>query len=159
LNSKRQNSRQTDSGVLPANIECKEDLVLIFKLSDGSSACVMPHTKDNLMKREWIKPIVGFDKKLIKKLLDADSFHEWADYGTEDSLKSIALLDNQVKQFMKNNPSWYVHCCTYTLHSPEDPVTPRISFFDDHTDNAIEVVIDPQRLKVITIEPIENNNN
>jgi len=45
--------KQLENGVEPENIICKDGLELIFKSSDGSSACVKPETAEKLIQRGW----------------------------------------------------------------------------------------------------------
>ncbi len=47
--------KQLKSGILPLDIECKKGLNLIFKISDGSPACVKPETKEKLIERGWAR--------------------------------------------------------------------------------------------------------
>ena len=47
--------KQLNSGILPLDIECKKELILIFKISDGSPACVKPETKEKLIDRGWAR--------------------------------------------------------------------------------------------------------
>ncbi len=47
--------KQLNSGILPLDIECKKELILIFKISDGSPACVKPETKEKLIERGWAR--------------------------------------------------------------------------------------------------------
>ena len=44
---------QLKNGFLPEEIICKEGLVLVFKSTDGSPACVKPATKQKLIERGW----------------------------------------------------------------------------------------------------------
>jgi len=45
--------KQIKNGILPEDVICKEGLELIFKLSDGSPACVQPSTTITLVFRGW----------------------------------------------------------------------------------------------------------
>ena len=45
--------QQTDVGILPSEVECKNGLELIFKATDGSPACVKPSTAEKLIERGW----------------------------------------------------------------------------------------------------------
>ncbi len=45
--------KQMQSGVSAKDVLCKEGLELIFKVSDGSAACVMPSTVSKLIERGW----------------------------------------------------------------------------------------------------------
>ena len=46
--------KQLQSGILPVDIQCKSDLVLVFKNgNDSFPACVTPETKDSLIERGW----------------------------------------------------------------------------------------------------------
>ena len=47
--------KQLKSGILPLDIECKKGLNLIFKINDGSPACVKPETKEILIERGWVR--------------------------------------------------------------------------------------------------------
>ena len=47
--------KQLKSGILPLDIECKKGLNLIFKINDGSPACVKPETKEKLIERGWAR--------------------------------------------------------------------------------------------------------
>jgi len=47
--------KQLNSGILPLDIECKKELILIFKISDDSPACVKPETKEKLIERGWAR--------------------------------------------------------------------------------------------------------
>ncbi len=46
--------QQTDVGILPSEVECKEGLELIFKYN-GSPACVKPSTAEKLIERGWAR--------------------------------------------------------------------------------------------------------
>ena len=47
--------KQLQSGILPVDIQCKSDLVLVFKNgNDSFPACVTPETKDSLIERGWV---------------------------------------------------------------------------------------------------------
>jgi len=45
--------KQMQSGVSAKDVLCKEGLELIFKVSDGSAACVIPSTVSKLIERGW----------------------------------------------------------------------------------------------------------
>lgn len=45
--------QQTNVGILSSEVECKKDLQLIFKSSNGNPACVKPDTKTKLIERGW----------------------------------------------------------------------------------------------------------
>ena len=45
--------QQTNVGILPSEVQCKEGLELIFKSTDGSPACVKPKTAEKLIERGW----------------------------------------------------------------------------------------------------------
>ncbi len=45
--------QQTNVGILPSEVQCKEGLQLIFKSTDGSPACVKPKTATKLVERGW----------------------------------------------------------------------------------------------------------
>jgi len=45
--------QQTNVGILPSEVQCKEGLKLFFKSSNNSPACVKPETKDKLFERDW----------------------------------------------------------------------------------------------------------
>jgi len=45
--------KQISSGTLPENVTCKESLVLIFKATDNSPACVKQSTAQKLLERGW----------------------------------------------------------------------------------------------------------
>jgi len=45
--------QQTNVGILPSEVQCKEGLKLIFKSTDGSPACVKPRTVEKLIERGW----------------------------------------------------------------------------------------------------------
>lgn len=47
--------KQIQSGIEPTNIQCKSELLLIFKNSDQSPACVTPNTASKLVERGWAK--------------------------------------------------------------------------------------------------------
>lgn len=40
-------------GISPNDVQCKADLRLVFKITDGSPACVLIFTKDKLVQRGW----------------------------------------------------------------------------------------------------------
>ena len=44
---------QMQQGILPENIKCSSDFVLIVKLDGDSSACVTPTTQQTLIERGW----------------------------------------------------------------------------------------------------------
>jgi len=48
--------KQIASGVSPQDITCKGQMVLVFKDSDDSSACVKPATAAKLVERGWARP-------------------------------------------------------------------------------------------------------
>lgn len=52
---------QIDSGILPIDVKCKENLHLIVKMSDDSPACVKQSSIEKLVARGW-----GFTENLIK---------------------------------------------------------------------------------------------
>ena len=45
--------KQMQSGVSAKDVLCNEGLELIFKVNDGSAACVMPSTVSKLIERGW----------------------------------------------------------------------------------------------------------
>lgn len=45
--------KQIKNGILPHDIECKKELMLIFKSSDGSPSCVKLKTVEKLIERGW----------------------------------------------------------------------------------------------------------
>jgi len=47
--------KQIANGVSPENIACKEDMLIVFKDTDNSPACVKPATVDKLIERGWTK--------------------------------------------------------------------------------------------------------
>jgi len=47
--------QQTSVGILPSDVECKKDLVLIFKATNNSPACVKPESIPKLIDRGWAK--------------------------------------------------------------------------------------------------------
>ncbi|KEQ56309.1 hypothetical protein SCCGRSA3_01887 [Marine Group I thaumarchaeote SCGC RSA3] len=47
--------KQVASGILPDDILCKENLQLIFKITDNSPACVSADTAEKLIQRGWAK--------------------------------------------------------------------------------------------------------
>ncbi len=47
--------KQVQSGVLPQNVKCNQDLVLIIA-ENGTPACVRPATEQKLLDRGWITP-------------------------------------------------------------------------------------------------------
>lgn len=52
--------QQFKSGIKAEDVKCKEDFMLVIKASDGSPACVTPHTFDELITRGWgIIPLGG----------------------------------------------------------------------------------------------------
>ena len=53
---------QIKMGISPQHVQCKADLELIFKSTDGSPACVSIFTKDKLVYRGWAA-IDGFGGK------------------------------------------------------------------------------------------------
>ena len=44
---------QIKMGISPQHVQCKADLELVFKSTDGSPACVSIFTKDKLVQRGW----------------------------------------------------------------------------------------------------------
>ena len=44
---------QVKSGVLPKDVQCKQDFTLIIKAEDGSAACVYPQVAQILIQRGW----------------------------------------------------------------------------------------------------------
>lgn len=55
-------------GILRSNIVCKEGLVLFFKTTDISPACVNPETAEKLVERRWA---YSQDTQMIQKLKEA----------------------------------------------------------------------------------------
>ena len=55
INSKLAPLKQIASGISPENITCKEGMQLVFKISNGGSACVKVTTVDKLIERGWAK--------------------------------------------------------------------------------------------------------
>lgn len=53
--------KQFKSGITAKDVKCKQDLSLVFKLEDGTPACVKPDTGTQLLKRGW-----GTDLEVIK---------------------------------------------------------------------------------------------
>jgi len=47
--------KQIQSGIEPTNVQCKSELVLVFKNSDKSPACVTQTTASKLVERGWAK--------------------------------------------------------------------------------------------------------
>jgi hypothetical protein len=47
--------QQFKSGIQVDEIQCKENLQLMIKASDGSPACIKPETKAKLVERGWAK--------------------------------------------------------------------------------------------------------
>ena len=47
--------KQIANGVYLENITCKENMLIVFKNTDNSPACVKPATVDKLIERGWIK--------------------------------------------------------------------------------------------------------
>ena len=47
--------KQIANGVSLENITCKENMLIVFKNTDNSPACVKPATVDKLIERGWIK--------------------------------------------------------------------------------------------------------
>ena len=47
--------QQVESGIPASDIQCKQDLELIFKAENGSPACVKPDTAQKLIERGWAK--------------------------------------------------------------------------------------------------------
>jgi hypothetical protein len=45
--------KQFKNGIPLPNISCKSGLVLVFKISDGSPACMKPQTAEKLVERGW----------------------------------------------------------------------------------------------------------
>lgn len=54
-NSKLAPLKQIENGISPKDIECKEDMHLVFKNIDDSPACVKTTTVDKLIEREWAR--------------------------------------------------------------------------------------------------------
>jgi hypothetical protein len=48
--------KQFKSGVLPQDVKCKEDLVLVIKAENGTPACVISTTGQKLLERGWVTP-------------------------------------------------------------------------------------------------------
>jgi len=48
--------KQITGGILPENVVCQDGRKLIFKSTDGSSACVFNSTVKKLKERGWAKP-------------------------------------------------------------------------------------------------------
>ena len=44
---------QVKSGILPKDVQCKQDFTLIIKAEDGSAACVYPQVAQILIQRGW----------------------------------------------------------------------------------------------------------
>lgn len=51
--------QQFESGISASDIQCKQDLELIFKAENGSPACVKPNTAQKLIERGWTKSVVN----------------------------------------------------------------------------------------------------
>lgn len=62
--------QQLDEGISPENVLCNENLVLIFKPSDGSPTCVKESTMKKLISRGWTQTqfsiIFETDKQVYK---------------------------------------------------------------------------------------------
>jgi len=55
INSKLAPLKQITNGVLPRDVICKENLQLVFKITDDSHACVKLTTIEKLIERNWAK--------------------------------------------------------------------------------------------------------
>ena len=47
--------KQIAKGISPHDVTCKDGMSLIFKVSDGNSACVKPSSVSKLIERDWAK--------------------------------------------------------------------------------------------------------
>ena len=47
--------KQIAKGISPHEVTCKDGMSLIFKVSDGNSACVKPSSVSKLIERDWAK--------------------------------------------------------------------------------------------------------
>lgn len=47
--------KQIAKGIPPHDVTCKDGMSLIFKVSDGNSACVKPSSVSKLIERDWAK--------------------------------------------------------------------------------------------------------
>lgn len=47
--------KQVSSGILTENVTCKEELQIIFKVTDNSPACVKPESIPKLIERGWAR--------------------------------------------------------------------------------------------------------
>jgi len=52
---------QFKSGIKAEDVKCRQDLSLVFKLEDGTPACVKPNTRTQLLEKGW-----GTDLEVIK---------------------------------------------------------------------------------------------
>lgn len=66
--------QQTNVGILPSEVQCKEGLELIFKSTDGSPACVKPKTAEKLIERGWANDVQNHISvsELFPEIPDAD---------------------------------------------------------------------------------------
>jgi len=60
--------KQIKHGIESTGISCKEGLVLIFKSTDNSPACVKPSTAERLIERGWISEIPDQTDEFISKI-------------------------------------------------------------------------------------------
>ena len=51
--------RQYKWGILPSNIQCQNSLMLVFKVEDGSPACIEPQNVTKLQNWGWARPIIS----------------------------------------------------------------------------------------------------
>lgn len=56
INSKMPPLKQIANGIPSENVTCKDGMLLVFKNTDNSPACVKLTTVDKLIQRGWIKP-------------------------------------------------------------------------------------------------------
>lgn len=47
--------KQIQNGVLPENVRCSSNLILMQKISKNTVACVKPNTSLNLIERHWVR--------------------------------------------------------------------------------------------------------
>ncbi len=63
---------QLRSGIAASNIQCRQDLELIFKATDNSPACVKPSTVTKLVVWGWAKPIDSAESTPTIKTITLD---------------------------------------------------------------------------------------
>lgn len=137
-------------------IQCENNYKLVIKSSNGNPACVRSETKAKLMTSGWAKPLSNLDQKMLEQMLDS------AHYFTSEEgefMKNVALLDNQVKQFVGKLDSWDYECCSYYTSTDPSNSKPAMLIVDKESDDRLNVLFDLHRVKVVSVEQFSDTHN